>query len=159
MINNLKVITVFYFEGFLTLAGTQTWYHDLADQLSMIPNKVIDFIYNIHRRRIIESSHDFLIPARLKTYVDALYAGDEALENCFVFVDCTYRPIAVLGIQRYICMRDSLDEQKRFPCWSQVYETCTWRNKKLSVWKSCSHNVDGQMSCDHRATDPEIQAC
>ena len=82
----------------------------------MIPNKVIDFIYNIHRRRIIESSHDFLIPARLKTYVDALYAGDEALENCFVFVDCTYRPIAVLGIQRYICMRDSLDEQKRFPC-------------------------------------------
>ena len=53
----------------------------------MISNKVIDFIYNTHGRRIIESSHDFLIPARYKTYVDALYARDEALENCFVFVD------------------------------------------------------------------------
>ena len=79
----------------------------------MIANKVIDFICNTHGRRIIESSHDFLVPARLKTYVDALYARDEALENCFVFVDGTFRPIAVLGIQRYIFMRNSLDKQKR----------------------------------------------
>ena len=71
----------------------------------MIANKVIDFICNTHGRRIIES--------RLKTYVDALYARDEALENCFVFVDGTFRPIAVLGIQRYIFMRNSLDKQKR----------------------------------------------
>ena len=65
-----------------------------APMLSMVTNKVIDFIYDTHGRRIMEWNHDLLSPARLQTYADAVYAKGAALENCFGFVDGTVRPIA-----------------------------------------------------------------
>lgn len=61
----------------------------LASVLSMVTNKVLDFIYDTHGRRIKEWNHDFLSPARLQTYADAVYAKGAALENCFGFVDGT----------------------------------------------------------------------
>ncbi|XP_015774483.1 PREDICTED: uncharacterized protein LOC107352684 [Acropora digitifera] len=63
----------------------------------MVTNKVIDFIYDTHGRRIMEWNHDLLSPARLQTYADAVYAKGAALENCFGFVDGTVRPIARPG--------------------------------------------------------------
>ena len=65
-----------------------------APVLSMVTNKVLDFIYGTHGRRIKEWNHDLLSPARLQTYADAVYAKGAALENCFGFVDGTVRPIA-----------------------------------------------------------------
>ena len=65
-----------------------------APVLSMVTNKVLDFIYDTHGRRIKEWNHDLLSPARLQTYADAVYAKGAALENCFGFVDGTVRPIA-----------------------------------------------------------------
>ena len=65
-----------------------------APVLSMMTNKVLDFIYDNHGRRIKEWNHDPLSPARLQTYADDVYAKGVALENCFGFVDGTVRPIA-----------------------------------------------------------------
>lgn len=65
-----------------------------APVLSMVTNKVIDFIYDNHGWRIKQWNHDLLSPARLQTYADAVYAKGAALENCFGFVDGTVRPIA-----------------------------------------------------------------
>ena len=65
-----------------------------APVLSMVTNKVIDFVYNTHGWRIKQWNHDLLRPARLQTYADAVYAKGAALENCFGFVDGTVRPIA-----------------------------------------------------------------
>ena len=69
---------------------------DLADQppvLSMVTNKVLDFIYDTHGRRIKEWNHDLLRPASLQTYADAVYAKGAAHENCFGFVDGTVRVV------------------------------------------------------------------
>ena len=65
-----------------------------APVLSTVTNKVIDFIYDTHGRRVMEWNHDLLSPARLQTYADAVYANGAAFENCFGFVDGTVRPIA-----------------------------------------------------------------
>ena len=65
-----------------------------APVLSMVTNKVIDFIYDTHGWRIKQWNHYLLSPAHLQTYADAVYAKGAALENCFGFVDRTVRPIA-----------------------------------------------------------------
>lgn len=60
----------------------------------MVTNKVLDFIYDTHGRRIKEWNHDLLSPASLQTYANAVYAKGAVLENFFGFVDGTIRPIA-----------------------------------------------------------------
>ena len=65
-----------------------------APVLSMVTNKVIDFIYDTHGWRIKQWNHDLLSQANLQTYADAVHAKGAALENCFGFVDGTVRPIA-----------------------------------------------------------------
>ena len=65
-----------------------------APVLSVVTNKVLDFIYDSHGRRIKEWNQHLLSPARLQTYADAVYAKGAALKNCFGFVDGTVRPIA-----------------------------------------------------------------
>ena len=39
----------------------------------MVTNKVLDFIYDTHGRRIKEWKHDLLRPANLQTYADAVW--------------------------------------------------------------------------------------
>ena len=51
-----------------------------APVLSMVTNKVLDFIYDTHGRRIKEWNHDLLSPASLQTYADAVYAKGAALK-------------------------------------------------------------------------------
>ena len=65
-----------------------------APVLSMVTNKVINFIYDTHGRRIMEWNHNLLSPVRLHPFADAVYAKGAALEDCFGFVDGTVRPIA-----------------------------------------------------------------
>ena len=65
-----------------------------APMLSMVTNKVIDFVYDTHGWRIKQWNHDLLSPAHVQTYADAVYAKGAALENYFGFVDGTVRPIA-----------------------------------------------------------------
>ena len=48
-----------------------------APMLSMVTNKVIDFIYDTHGWRIRQWNHDLLSPARLQTYADAIARPDE----------------------------------------------------------------------------------
>ncbi|KAK3746108.1 hypothetical protein QZH41_015516 [Actinostola sp. cb2023] len=62
--------------------------------LSMVTNKALDFIYDEHSHRIMDSNHDILDPAHLQTYANAVYAKGAALDNCFGFIDGTVRPIA-----------------------------------------------------------------
>ena len=94
-------LSVCYFEGFNTLAGTRDMiprFGRPAHVLSMVTNgKVIDFIYDTHGWRIKQWNHDLLSTAHLQTYADAVYAKGAALENCFGFVDGTVRPIARPG--------------------------------------------------------------
>ena len=62
--------------------------------LSMVTNKVVDFIYDTHGRRVMEWNHDLHSQAHLQIYVNAVHAKGAALETCFGFVDDTVRPIA-----------------------------------------------------------------
>ena len=62
--------------------------------LSMISNKVLDFIYEIHSHRILQWNHGLLDPNKIQTYADAVRNQGAALHNCFGFIDGTVRPIA-----------------------------------------------------------------
>lgn len=62
--------------------------------LSMVTNKVLDFVYETHGHRITEWNHALLEPVKLQAYADAVYAKGAALDNCFGFIDGTVRPIS-----------------------------------------------------------------
>ena len=61
--------------------------------MSMICNTVVDFIYNLRGHTVTEYNHHLLDSASLQGYADALFAKGAALDNCFVLVDGTVRPI------------------------------------------------------------------
>ena len=62
--------------------------------LSMITNKVLDYIYETHSHRIIQWNPDILQPAQLQEYANAVHAKRAALDNCFGFINGTVRPIS-----------------------------------------------------------------
>ena len=55
--------------------------------LSMINNKMIDFIYDTQGHRLIQWNHQILNPESLETYAEVISAKGAALTNCFGFVD------------------------------------------------------------------------
>ena len=61
--------------------------------LSMITNRVIDFLYDTHAYRLTQWNDTILNPLALQTYADAIHRKGAAFENCFGFVDGTVRPI------------------------------------------------------------------
>ena len=65
-------------------------------ELSMISNKVVDWMYTTHGHKITQWNHDLLNPAVLNEYADATSNKGAALENCFGFIDGTVRPISRL---------------------------------------------------------------
>lgn len=62
--------------------------------LSMVTNKVLDYIYNTHSHKITGWNHALLAPTLLQTYAYVICAKGAALDNCFGFIDRTVRPIA-----------------------------------------------------------------
>ena len=59
----------------------------------MVSNQVIDYIYDTHGHRITQLNHQVLSQPLLQVYSDTIAAQGSALDNCFVFVDGTVRPI------------------------------------------------------------------
>ena len=57
--------------------------------LCMISNIVLNYIYDLHHRRITAWNHAILNPLALRQYADAVSEKGAALNNCFGFVDGT----------------------------------------------------------------------
>ena len=64
---------------------------------SVVTNEVLDFIYNTHSHKITEWNLALPSPTLLQTHADAVNAKGAALNNCFGFIDGTFRPIARPG--------------------------------------------------------------
>lgn len=72
-------------------------------ELSMITNKVLDFIFSQHGHRLTQWNHTLLNPASLERYADSISNQGSALNNCFGFIDGTVRPICRPGeLQRTV---------------------------------------------------------
>lgn len=65
--------------------------------ISMVTNILIDYIYDIHGRRLTNWNRDILDTDHLEMYAAAIAARGSPLDNCFGFVDGTVRPIARPG--------------------------------------------------------------
>ena len=65
--------------------------------LCMISNVVLNYIYDLHHRRITAWNQAILNPPALQQYADAVSDKGAALRNCFGFVDGTVRPICRPG--------------------------------------------------------------
>ena len=65
--------------------------------LSMVSNQVLDYICDIHGHRITQWNHQILSQPLLQLYSDTIAAQGSALDNCFGFVDVTFRPICKPG--------------------------------------------------------------
>lgn len=63
----------------------------------MVSNQVLDYIYDIHGHRITQWNHQILSQPLLQLYSDTIAAQGSALDNCFGFVDVTFRPICKPG--------------------------------------------------------------
>jgi len=63
----------------------------------MTLNIVLNYIYDLHHRRITAWNQAILNPLALQQYVDAVSDKGAALNNCFGFVDGTVRPICRPG--------------------------------------------------------------
>ena len=66
-------------------------------ELSMIVNRVVDFIFDNHGHRLLEWNNDVLTPQNLQIYANAIHEKGSPLENCFGFIDGTVRPISRPG--------------------------------------------------------------
>ena len=65
--------------------------------ISMITNILIDYISEIHSRRITHWNREILDADHLEMYAAAITSRDSPLHNCFGFIDGTVRPIARPG--------------------------------------------------------------
>ena len=65
--------------------------------ISMVTNILIDYIYDIHGRRLTNWNRDILDTDHLEMYAAVIAARGLPLDNCFGFVDGTVRPIARPG--------------------------------------------------------------
>ena len=62
-------------------------------ELSMITNKVMDYIYDVHGHKLYQWNQEILNPHCFDIYTDAIANKGAALQNCFGFIDGTVRPI------------------------------------------------------------------
>ncbi|XP_073251791.1 uncharacterized protein [Porites lutea] len=70
--------------------------------LSMICNRVIDYIYDSHVHRLTSWNPQLLDPASLQMYCDAISRNGSPLDNCFGFIDGTVRPVCRPGEQQRV---------------------------------------------------------
>ena len=70
--------------------------------LCLATNRVVDFVYAAHHRRITDWNLAVLNPPALQTYADCIHQHGAPLNNCFGFIDGTVRPIARPGTNQLI---------------------------------------------------------
>ena len=70
--------------------------------LCLATNRVVDFVYAAHHRRITDWNLAVLNPPALQTYADCIHQHGAPLNNCFGFIDGTVRPIARPGTNQRI---------------------------------------------------------
>lgn len=61
-------------------------------ELRIVTNKVIDYLYRVHKHRITKWNEYLLSPAHLEIYSDAISSKGASLDNCFGFIDCPVKP-------------------------------------------------------------------
>ena len=61
--------------------------------LCLATNRVVEFVYAAHHRRITDLNPAVLNPPALQTYADSIHPHGAPLNNCFEFIDGTVRPI------------------------------------------------------------------
>ena len=62
--------------------------------LSMVKNKVLNHLYQIHGHRLTQWNDTILYPQALEQYADGIHNKGATLQNCFGFIDGTVRPIS-----------------------------------------------------------------
>ena len=62
--------------------------------LSMVTNKVLNHLYQIHGHRLTQWNDAILHPQALEQYAEAIHNKGAPLQNCFGFIDGTVRPIS-----------------------------------------------------------------
>ena len=62
--------------------------------LSMVTNKVLNHLYQIHGHRLRQWNDTILHPQALEQYAEAIHTKGAPLQNCFGFIDGTVRPIS-----------------------------------------------------------------
>ena len=62
--------------------------------LSMVTNKVLNHLYQIHGHRLTQWNDTILHPQVLEQYAEAIHNKGAPLQNCFGFIDVTVRPIS-----------------------------------------------------------------
>ena len=65
--------------------------------LSMIPNTVLDYVFDRHGHRLTQWNNQVMDPNHLQQYADVISAKGSPLDNCFGFVDGTDQPISRPG--------------------------------------------------------------
>ena len=70
--------------------------------LSIICNRVIDYIYDLQVHRLTSWNPQMLDPASLQMYCDAISRNGSPLDNCFGFIDDTVRPVCRPGEQQRV---------------------------------------------------------
>lgn len=70
--------------------------------LCLATNRVVEFVYAAHHRRITDWNLAVLNPPALQTYADCIHQHGAPLNNCFGFIDGTVRPIARPGTNQRI---------------------------------------------------------
>ena len=71
-------------------------------ELSMISNRMVDFMFDSHGHRLMNWNNSLLNPPALQRYTDAISNKGVALANCFGFIDGTVRPICRPGINQRV---------------------------------------------------------
>ena len=69
----------------------------LVSVLNLITNHTLDYIYENHSHLITQWNRNILKPRDLQSYADSITRKGAPLNNCFVFVDGTVRPISRQG--------------------------------------------------------------
>ena len=69
-------------------------------ELCMISNEVVDWIYYTRGHKVTHWNHAIIDTASLSTYADAIHNRGAALEDCFGFIDGTFRPISRLIVNK-----------------------------------------------------------
>ena len=66
-------------------------------ELSIMTNRILDFMYDTHGHLLRSFNQAWLAPAELSSYADAVHQKGSPLNNCWGFVDGTVRPVCRPG--------------------------------------------------------------
>ena len=71
-------------------------------QLSMVVNKMMDFLYTRFGQLLSSFDQPWLSSANLTSFCDYVYRKGAALDNCWGFIDGTVRPVCRAGLNQRV---------------------------------------------------------